>query len=147
MAKEVADARTVEQLQRTNAELRKRSKELEQTTLTVRREQNDIYEQLKQTKADLAHAKDEHASLVDLVQVLRQEVETLPGKIEAQCRAQFDDLCSENHTLVEKNSALEDQLSNLETMVIDMKMRYAQSENERGELQQRLYEMKKLISA
>ncbi|KAI8141296.1 rab-GTPase-TBC domain-containing protein [Fennellomyces sp. T-0311] len=144
-AKEVADARTLEQLQKNNLELRAQVKQLETTALSVNQERKDICVQLQKSRADLTHASDEQSSLTDLVGLLHQEVKLLPGRIESQCRTQFEGLCNENAKLVEKNSVLEDQLANLETLVIDMKMRYAQSENERGELQQKLNEMKRLL--
>ncbi|KAI7855688.1 rab-GTPase-TBC domain-containing protein [Circinella umbellata] len=145
-AKEVADARTLEQLQKSNIELRDQVKHLETTSLTVEQERKDICVQLSKSQADLSHAYDEQSSLNDLVGLLRDEVKLLPRRIELQCGgSEFEELCTENAKLVEKNSVLEDQLANLETLVIDIKMRYAQSENERGELQQKLNEMKRLM--
>lgn len=145
MAKDAADARTLDQLQRTNAELREQVKQLEKSMAKAQQEHADIQEQLQRSRADLTYAKDEQSSLQDLVELLRAEVKTLPGKIEEQCQAQFEQLCNENAKLVQKNSELEDLLAQIEATVIDMKMRYALSENEREELQKRLHEMKKLV--
>lgn len=144
-AKEAADAKALEQLQKTNTELRENVRILETMTAGVEHEHDDIMLQMKRARADLVHARDEQSSLRDLVDLLQQEVKALPRAIESQCRTEFEALCNENATLVQKNSSLEDQLTHLENMVIDMKMKYAESENERGELQQRLNEMKRLM--
>lgn len=145
MAKEVADARTLDQLQRNNNDLRNQIRALEQASSNLQKEHGDIHEQLRKTRADLTHAHDERSSLQDLVDLLKQEVDTLPKRIEAQCRTQFESLCVENAKLVERNSMLEDQLAGIEMLVIDMKMRYAQTKNECGELQQKLNDMKRVI--
>ncbi|KAI9312636.1 rab-GTPase-TBC domain-containing protein [Dichotomocladium elegans] len=147
MAREMQDARTLDQLQKSNNDLKIQAKALERATATMQKEHSDIQEQLRRSRADWAHANDERQSLSDLVGLLQQEIKLLPSRIESQCRSQFEDLCQLNATLVERNSSLEDQLAGMEMLVIDMKMRYAQSENERGELQQKINEMKRLIGA
>ncbi|KAI7868868.1 rab-GTPase-TBC domain-containing protein [Spinellus fusiger] len=144
-AKEAANAKLLEQQQHTNASLRKKVKELETATYSYEQEEHEIKRQLKESKDDLAALMEEEMTLKTVVTSLQEELKILPSKVELQSHKAFETLCGHNASLVEKNSALEDQLSHLELMVIDMKMRYAESENEREELQKRLYEMKKLL--
>ncbi|KAF7722645.1 GTPase-activating protein [Apophysomyces ossiformis] len=147
MEKEAADARLLDELQKTNVTLRKRAAELESSHQTLKTEQIDVQQQLRESQHDLSHVQDENSSLRTLVDSLRDEVQALPSKIEAECRGQFDSLCTENASLVEKNSILEDRLAQIEALLIDMKMRYAQSENDREELSKTLGGMKKLLRA
>ncbi|KAG0163120.1 GTPase-activating protein [Apophysomyces sp. BC1034] len=147
MEKEAADARLLDELQRTHVTLRKRATELDNSAQALKTEQADVQGQLRASQHDLSHVHDENSSLQMLVDSLRDEVQALPSKIEAGSRSQFDSLCNENASLVEKNSVLEDRLAHVEALLIDMKLRYAQSENDREELSKRLGGMKKLLGA
>lgn len=128
-------------------ELKKQLKALEQKTNTLKQEQIDVSGQLKGTLHELSSLTDEGNSLKTLVTSLDAEVTGLPEKIEAKCKDEFEGLCSENAFLIGKNSSLEDQLQKAESVLIDIKIKYAQSENDREELHRRLYELKKLISS
>lgn len=144
--KELNDATIMDQLQKSNAELKKQLAALEQKTATIKQEQKDVRGQLKDTLSHLNLLKDDGANLKTLVSTLQAEVEAIPVQIEASYKDQFEGLCSENATLIGKNSSLEDQLQKAESVLIDIKIRYAESENEREELHRRLYELKKLMS-
>ncbi|KAG1052098.1 hypothetical protein G6F46_006968 [Rhizopus delemar] len=146
LQKEAAEASMIEELQKTNAELKKQFSELENKTNKLKQEHKDIRTQLQETLHQLNILRDEGVSLTSVVQSLEQSVSTLPKTIETKSNPEFEALCSENANLIGKNSSLEDQLQKAETTLIDMKMRYAQSENEKESLHKRLYELKKLIS-
>jgi chromosome segregation ATPase len=136
----------MDELQKSNAQLKKQLSDLEQKTNTLKQEQSDVRGQLKDTLQHLNSLKDDGASLKTLVTSLQTEVKIVPEKIEADYKDQFEGLCTENATLIGKNSSLEDQLQKAESVLIDIKIRYAQSENEKEELHRRLYELKKLMS-
>jgi chromosome segregation ATPase len=142
----LADANLMDELQKSNIELKKKLSSLETKTSTLKQEHKDVRGQLKETMDQLNTLKDEKSTLSTLVSSLDSAVNTLPEKIESKCKDQFEGLCSENATLIGKNSSLEDQLQKAESILIDMKIRYAQSENEREELHRRLFELKKLMS-
>lgn len=144
--KELNDATIMDQLQKSNAELKKQLAALEQKTSTLKQEQSDVRGQLKDTLHHLNSLKDDGVSLKTLVSSLQTEVDAVPVQIEASYKDQFEGLCGENATLIGKNSSLEDQLQKAESVLIDIKIRYAESENEREELHRRLYELKKLMS-
>lgn len=144
--KEIADANLMDELQKSNMELKKKLESVETKSSTLKQDHKDVRGQLQDTMTQLNLLKDEKNSLSTVVSSLKTAVETVPQKIESQNKNQFEGLCSENATLIGKNSSLEDQLQKAESVLIDMKIRYAQSENEREELHRRLYELKKLMS-
>ncbi|KAL0088728.1 rab-GTPase-TBC domain-containing protein [Phycomyces blakesleeanus] len=143
--KEAANARVLEELQRTNTALRKQTRELELEAAKYQQDDIEIKRQLDDSKDNLTALKEEEGTLKSLVVSLKEEIKALPSKVESRSTSEFEGLCEQNASLVQRNSVLEDELSNAELTLIDMKMRYAESENEREELQRRLYEMKKLL--
>lgn len=146
LQKELAEATLIDELQKSNLELKKQLKILETKTSTLKTEHNDVNTQLKETLNELGTLQEEGMSLKTLVSTLKTAVDTLPAKIESQNSEQFESLCSESAALIGKNTALEDQLQKAEAELIDIKIRYAQTENEKEELHKRLYELKKLMS-
>lgn len=144
--KELADANIIDELQKSNLEMKKQLKALETKTKTLKQEHKDVDSQLQDTLRELNTLKDEGSSLKTLVASLDKAVAELPEKIESKTKDQFEGLCSENASLIGHNSTLEDQLQKAESVLIDMKIRYAQSENDKEELHRRLYELKKLMS-
>lgn len=119
---------------------------MEQKTNTLKQEQKDVHGQLNQTLSHLNTLKDENTSLVTVVKSLESKVKSVPEEIEERTKDQFEGFCAENASLIGNNSSLEDQLQKAESILIDIKIRYAQSENDKEELHRRLYELKKLMS-
>ncbi|KAI8975088.1 rab-GTPase-TBC domain-containing protein [Mycotypha africana] len=148
LKKEQADANTMEEFQRLNLTLKKDLEDLETKTNETKREKEDVDIQLRETINELRSLQDEHTSLATLVSSLKDAINTLPRKIEAAAthHDEFEKLCNENAELTSKNSNLEDQLQKAEATLIDIKMQYAESENEREELHKRLFELKKIMS-
>lgn len=136
----------MEELQKSNSILKKKFETLEQKTNTLKQEQSDVHGQLNQTLSHLSTLKEENTTLVTVVQSLEALVKSVPEEIEAKTKDQFEGYCEENAALIGKNSSLEDQLQKAESILIDIKIRYAQSENDKEELHRRLYELKKLMS-
>lgn len=94
---------------------------------------------------ELAKSNDENKELHSTVEELRKIVELQPAEIEAKLREEMNILAEKNINLVQKNNLLEDQLANLENMLIESKMRYAESENEREVLQRKWNDLKKAL--
>ena len=89
--------------------------------------------------------KDENDELNSMVIELRKIIETQPAEIEDKLREEMKILAEKNVSLVQKNNILEDQLANLENMLIEIKMKYAESENEREVLQRKWNDLKKAL--
>ncbi|KAI8640350.1 rab-GTPase-TBC domain-containing protein [Parasitella parasitica] len=144
--KELADANIIDELQKSNIEMQRQLKALETKTETLKQEHNDVNSEFQNTLQQLNTLKDEGSSLSMLVNSLKKAVDELPEKVESKTKVQFESLCSENASLIGRNSTLEDRLQKAESVLIDIKIRYAQSENDKESLHQRLYELKKLMS-
>jgi len=112
---------------------------------TLNREHIDIANELINTKMELARVKDENDSLHHTVSDLRKSLESTPARIESRFQEEMDVLANKNIDLVTRNTQLEDQLANLENMLIEIKMRYAESENEREVLKRKWNGLKKAL--
>ncbi|RCH90252.1 GTPase-activating protein, partial [Rhizopus stolonifer] len=112
--KEQADASLMDELQKSNASLKKKLKTLEAKAATLRSEHKDVCEQLQETQHQLSQLQDENSSIKQLVCSLQVEVDSLPQTIEAKTKEPFEALCSQNGSLIETNSSLEDQLQKAE---------------------------------
>lgn len=109
-------------------------------------EHNDINIQLQRTVNRLHALKEEGVSLRTFMSTVEGAIATLPHKIAAETREKHKHVFSENAELVEKNAMLEDRLQAAEMELINIKMQYAESENEKEEMHKRLFEFKKLMS-
>ncbi|KAI8332688.1 rab-GTPase-TBC domain-containing protein [Chlamydoabsidia padenii] len=143
--KDEQDAKLLESLQKQQATLQQRVDHLRQSTTTIEKEHQDVQDQLQDSQHQRQQMQEEQVSLKTVVDSLQVEADNIPLMVEASFKTEFDQLCAENAHLNQKNAHLEDQLSAMEALLIDMKMRYAQSENERDELSKRLFELKKVI--
>jgi chromosome segregation ATPase len=70
----------------------------------------------------------------------------MPKQIEERVKEEMDILYTKNKALVERNTTLEEQLAYMENMIIEIKQKYGESENEREVLSQRLVELKKIMA-
>ncbi|CAO3590623.1 unnamed protein product [Absidia cylindrospora] len=146
VTKDEQNAKLVDSLQKQQTALRQQVDQLQNTTTTLQSEHQDVKDQLQDSQDQRQHMLDEQDHLKTGVETLQATMQHIPSTIEATFKDQFDPLCTENAHLTQTNARLEDQLSSMETLLIDIKMKYAQSENERDELSKRLFEMKKVIA-
>lgn len=147
LQKSTAEAEALDTLRKANRQLSEHVKRLESSMATLNREHVEIANQLITTKLELAKKHDECDTLQHQVAEVRRHAEAIPAEIEARCKDELEILVTKNAALVGRNSALEDQLAYMENMVIDMKMKFAESENERETLRRRLQELKKMMGA
>lgn len=73
-------------------------------------EHDDVLAQLDESKKQLRQLTSENERMRQNVASLKETVEILPSEVEAMSRDEFEVLCTENATLIEKNCSLEDQL-------------------------------------
>ncbi|RCH99480.1 GTPase-activating protein [Rhizopus stolonifer] len=145
LQKEAAEANTIEDLQKTNRELKKQFDAIQTKTNTLRQESKDVRTQLQKTLHELNSLKDEGESLERLIRSLEKRTTEIPQKIEAENESVFESVCSENAQLIGRNMSLEDRLQKAEATLIETKLDYAQSENEKESLYKKLSEFKKLM--
>ncbi|GBB99666.1 hypothetical protein RclHR1_00360015 [Rhizophagus clarus] len=141
----LAETEAIEKLRSNNSQLSSRVKQLESSLQTLNREHVELANELINTRMELAKSDDENKELHSTVEELRKTIELQPAEVEAKLREEMNILAEKNISLVQKNNLLEDQLANLENMLIESKMRYAESENEREVLQRKWNDLKKAL--
>ncbi|KAI9246362.1 rab-GTPase-TBC domain-containing protein [Sporodiniella umbellata] len=145
LQKEAAEANIIEELQKTNRELKKQFNETQIKTDALKQESKDVRSQLQKTLHELNILRDERELLEKLNKSLEKQVSDIPKKLEAENGQVFESACSENASLIGKNMSLEDCLQKAEATLIETKLDYAQSENEKESLYKKLSEFKKLM--
>ncbi|KAJ2960502.1 hypothetical protein NQZ79_g4142 [Umbelopsis isabellina] len=146
MSKAQMEKDATEELYKSNAEITATIQSLEQKLSSMFAEHDDVLAQLDNSKKQLNFLTNENEQMRQHVASLKETVELLPGEVEALSRDEFEVLCTENATLIEKNCTLEDQLSTAEAVLIDMKIKYAESENETDSLRRQLNGMRKIMA-
>ncbi|KAF0374118.1 rab-GTPase-TBC domain-containing protein [Gigaspora margarita] len=141
----MSEAEAIEKIKTNNYHLTNQVKHLEGNLQELNREHVELANELVNTKVELAKVKDDNEELQMTASDLRKTLQSKPIEIENKYKEQMDSLTQKNKALIERNNTLEDQLAGLEKMLIEMKMRYAESENEREILKRRLNDLKKAL--
>ncbi|KAI8333617.1 rab-GTPase-TBC domain-containing protein [Chlamydoabsidia padenii] len=102
--------------------------------------------ELIDAKMELARARQSNDDLRQQSFVLKKALDALPAKVEDRLKEHIHALAGKNMGLVDRNSELEYQLANMEGLLMDLKAKFAQSENERDELNLRLSELRELVN-
>lgn len=133
-------------IRRENIELQEQIKKLKSSYKTLEKEHQDIAQQVISSKMSMASLDAENQQLKHELAVMKAEMVKIKTCMDDERQRQFDELAQHNAHLVDTNSLLEDRLSELETVLIDMKLKYAESENEYELMKQKLHEAQKLSS-
>ncbi|KAG2178233.1 hypothetical protein INT43_003486 [Umbelopsis isabellina] len=136
-----------ETLRQSNRELMETVQRLEKSIMKLQQDHEEVASQVITSKIDLARMDSENSELRNQNSILRRQLDELPAEIEGKWTVQFDTLCEKNAGLVQKNSALEDKLTAQEGILIDFKMKYAESENDNESLLKQLNQLKKITSS
>ncbi|KAI7864581.1 rab-GTPase-TBC domain-containing protein [Spinellus fusiger] len=139
------EAEAIETMRRQNKALTETVQQLETHLKDLNKEHQQVATALITTKMEIARFHDENDALHQQSHDLKKALETMPFEVEQRIKDEMEVLATKNAALVERNSALEDQLAYMENMVIEIKVKYAESENEREALKQRLTELKRLM--
>jgi len=144
--RQAAESSALEQLRIANNHLSNQIKQLEASLQTINREHIELANLHVSNKVELAQVKDENDALRQTVADLRLALDNAPAAIEEKLRAEMDSLAKKNVGLVTQNNRLEDQLATTESMLIEYKMRYAESENEREALRRKWNDLKRALN-
>ncbi|RCI02076.1 GTPase-activating protein [Rhizopus stolonifer] len=106
-----------------------------------------IIAKLTLKRKELIRVHDENDALQQKTKELKQVIERIPGTIESSVQSDMHQLCEKNQTLTHQNARLQDQVADMESMLIEIKLKYAHSESEREVLKQRLTELKKWMNS
>ncbi|OAD68364.1 hypothetical protein PHYBLDRAFT_117618, partial [Phycomyces blakesleeanus NRRL 1555(-)] len=140
-----SEAEAIEAMRRQNKALSETVRQLEIHITDLNKGHKEVATDLISTKMEIARFHDENDALRQQSYDLKKALETMPFEVEQRVKDEMEILATKNAALVERNSSLEDQLVYMENMVIDIKVKYADSENERETLRQRLSELKRLM--
>ncbi|KAI8074591.1 rab-GTPase-TBC domain-containing protein [Gongronella butleri] len=144
-AKANSEAEAIDTLRRQNKLLTDTVKQLETNITDLDKEHSQVTTQLIETKMDIARINDENDALRQQSNDLKKALDTLPEDIELRVKDELEVLGAKNAALIQRNTALEEQLAYMEKMVVDIKVLYANSENERESLRQRVDDLKRLM--
>ncbi|KAF1797508.1 rab-GTPase-TBC domain-containing protein [Mucor lusitanicus] len=139
------EAEAIEALKRQNKALADSIKKMDMEYSELNKEHTEVATELITAKMDIARIHDENEALRQQSNDLKKALETLPAEVETRVKEEMEILYTKNAALVERNSALEDQLAYMENMIIEIKEKYSESENEREGLRQRLTDLKRLM--
>ncbi|ORX88385.1 TBC-domain-containing protein [Basidiobolus meristosporus CBS 931.73] len=137
LKKQQAEVNLVESLKGNNKRLEEDVKRLENNVQTLNEEHCELANEFVQCKLDIAHLQDENETLKFEVTQLKEQLEQSRREAEQAVKEEMELLAHKNFELADRNTRLEDQLSELEAQLIETKMRYAESENERVQLQKK----------
>ncbi|CEP19478.1 hypothetical protein [Parasitella parasitica] len=145
-AKEAKMQSIEDSIRRENFELQDQIKKLKLSYKTLEEEHQDIAQQVISSKMSMAALDAENQQLKHELAVMKAEMIKIKNCMDDERQRQFDELAQHNAHLVATNSSLEDRLSELEGLLIDMKLKYAESENDYQLMKQKLHEAQKLSS-
>ncbi|KAF8928958.1 GTPase-activating protein [Haplosporangium bisporale] len=134
-----------ESLKESNRQLSDHVRQLEGSMHTLNKEHIDLAKELITRKMEMAHLQDQNDVLSQKVTDLTKIVDSQAKEVEEQFKGEIENVLQKNMELLKKNEALEDQMAYLENLVIETKMRYAESENERDSLSRKLSDMRKAL--
>lgn len=143
-AKEAKIQSIEDNIKRENIELTDQIRKLKKSYKTLEMEHQDVAQQVIEAKMSMASLASENQQLKHDLGQMRHEITRIKNSMDYERQKQFDQLANHNANLVDLNSDLQERLSELESVLIDMKLKYAESENDYEVMRQKLHEAQKL---
>ncbi|KAG1469373.1 hypothetical protein G6F56_003293 [Rhizopus delemar] len=144
-SKATNEAEIIESLKKQNKKLQDSIRQVDQEYTELNQDHTTLASELITAKMDIVRIHNENEILRQQTNELKKTLDNLPAEVEARVKEEMEILYTKNAALVERNSALEDQLTYMENMIIEIKVKYAESESEREGLRQRLSGLKCLM--
>ncbi|KAI8371274.1 rab-GTPase-TBC domain-containing protein [Choanephora cucurbitarum] len=132
-------------IKKENIVLQDQLKKLRQAYKTLASEHQDVAQQVINSKLTMASLSSENQQLKHELSAIKQDMGTLSSALNQERQIQFDLLAQKNAQLVDANALLEDRLQEMEVILIEMKLKYAESENDYEQMKQKLHEAQKLM--
>ncbi|KAF9979674.1 GTPase-activating protein [Mortierella antarctica] len=140
-----AELAAEESLRESNRQLSMHVRRLEGSLHTLNKEHVDLAKELIARKLEMAHLQDQNDVLTQKVSDLTKIVDSQAKEVEDRFKDEIRSVMEKNVELVRKNEEAADQCSFLEGLLIDTKMKYAESENERDALTRKLSDLRKAL--
>lgn len=123
-----------EHLRRVNAELSEHVRRLEKSYRTLESEHQEVTRQVIDAKMNMARMDDENQQLRWQLSQVRNELEQLKKSMPT-----LEELSRQNKQLTQRNEYLENQVTDMEAILVSLKMKYAESESAYEMLKQKLH--------
>ncbi|OZJ06031.1 hypothetical protein BZG36_01107 [Bifiguratus adelaidae] len=146
VAKAIQESLELNNLQVLQKQMMEHVRHLETKLASLNREHVELANELVSTRVEVTHRQEQNELYRQELSELSKALDVIPLEIERRSREKLDTLMEENNKLANDNAILEDKLASLEMTVIDLKMRFAESENDKEMVQRRLREMKKYMA-
>ncbi|GJJ73741.1 ecotropic viral integration site 5 protein [Entomortierella parvispora] len=145
--KQQAELAAEESLKESNRQLSLHVRRLEGSIHTINKEHVEMAKELISRKLEMAQLQDQNDVLTQKVSDLTKIVDSQAKEVEEKYRDEIQEVLQRNVELARKNEKAEDQLAYLENLIIETKMKYAESENEKDALTRKLNDLRKALGA
>lgn len=144
-AAKIAKIQSIEDsIKRENIELTEQIKKVRESYKKLEMEHQDVAQQVIEAKMSMASLAAENQQLKHELGQMKADMVKIKTCMDDERQDEFDSLAQQNAHLVDINSELEERLSELESLLIEMKLKYAESENDYEMMRQKLHEAQKL---
>ncbi|KAF9273351.1 GTPase-activating protein [Mortierella alpina] len=143
--KQQAELAAEESLRESNRQLSAQVRRMEGSLHQLNKEHVDLAKELITRKVEMAELQDQNDVLTQKVSDLTRIVDSQAKEVEEQYKGEIEDVLRKNMEYLRKNEQLEDQLSYMESLLVETKMKYAESEIERDNLSRKLSDMRKAL--
>lgn len=130
-------------IKRENMQLQEQIKKLRKSYISLEMEHQDVTQQVIDSKMSMASLDSENQQLKRELLIMKIEEAKINSLKGTNGQDQFDELAHHNAKLVAINSTLEDRLQEVETELIHMKLKYAESQNDYEMMKQSLFQNKR----
>lgn len=135
----------IESLRSTNASLSLKVRSLEARNEKSDTEHVHIASELVRTKVENQELQDQVESLRGQVDELRSLVEKQPEEVEKRLKDEMDRIMKRNLEVQNENRGLEEQMAEMERVLVETKMQYAELNSEHDSLMRKWADVRKMI--
>jgi chromosome segregation ATPase len=129
-ARESRSTSQEDHLRRVNGQLSEHLRRVESSLNTLEKEHHEMTKQTVDTKMQMARTEDEKEQLKHELAQLKSDFEKHQREIHYYYQSQLQNVSGENKQLHDQNDQLSAQLTETETMLINMKINFAERESE-----------------
>jgi chromosome segregation ATPase len=130
-------------LRRVNGQLSEHIRSVESSLSILQTENQDITQQIINSKMDMARTEDEKQQLRHELAQVKAEFEQYQKNMSQANEKQMAELQAENRILTDRTLSLANQLADTESMLINMKISFAERESEFETLKRQLHDANK----
>lgn len=146
LQRQQAELAAEESLKEANKLLSNDVRRLEGSLNQANKEHVELAKELITRKMEMAQLQDKNDVLTQKVLDLTKIVDSQAKEVEDRYKAEIQALMDKNMELIKKNEQMEGQCGHLENLLIDTKMKYAESENQKDALTRKLADLRKALS-